>query len=292
MPREEWEESFIERLRRTGEQDRSAREEGVAPRTVRHHKLRDQEFRERVECLRRSLRRGGMSWLLLAAVIAAPAFATITSAPVQLGATGLSLTVGLLSWDEDAPDDWTTASTAGVTVEDLGGGQYLVHGLPAATGTDRYAVTVYVTGDTARGLQSYVYGAQPGQRVVWREELALPNTPLVFKEDDTAGSVSLVVLRRLPAAACAGGTAVTFSAALAQTNAALFSNRAAVLSDCALDATTGTYGATLTYDIQSGDLATPGKYLGEFKVCYSLGSCQTLPSDNRLGWTVTKRLGG
>lgn len=290
--REEWEDAFIEALRRSGQQDRSARAAEVSPDAIRYHKRADPHFRQRVNSLRavRTVPRSRIGlFIALLLAVTAPLCATITSAPVNLGDAGLTLTVGLRHWQEDAPDTWAVASTVGVTVNDLGGGLYTVSGLPAATGTDRYALTLSASG---RGLVTYTYGAQPGQRVVWREELALPSVPYVFKAGDTAGSISLVVLRRLPAAACEPETTATFTAATQQTNVAIITDEAAVISDCELDATTGTYGLTLTYDWQDGDLDTVGKYLGEFELCYSPTSCQTLPSDNRLTFTVVRRLGG
>lgn len=230
--------------------------------------------------------------VLLAApllLVASPSLATITSSPVDLGTAGLSVTVGLRHWQESAPDSWPTASTVGVTVNDLGGGLYTVSGLPLASGTDRYAVTLTAGGIS---LSTYSYGAQPGTQLVWRQELDLPSPPLQFVAGDTYGSLQLVVTRRLPAAACDPGTTAVVTAADQSSNAPLFTAQTATISNCQLDQTTSSYGATFTYALTAGDLDTIGKYTAQFKICYSPSSCQTLPSDTRLRFEVVKRVGG
>jgi hypothetical protein len=228
--------------------------------------------------------------VVLLAGAAASAARAIESDPVPLGSEGLSLTVRLRQWTEDT-GTWADVSAAAVDVVDEGDGEYSLADLPAATGADRYAVTLALSSDPDRGLYTYSYGALPGTRTVWREEIDLPGSPLTFKVGDTAGSISLVVLRRLPAEVCDGGTAATFTLAPAGGGAAVVDEAAAVITDCELDATTGTYGATLTYDLETGDLATAGRYLGQFTVTYDGGEVQTLPAGNTLQVTVVKRLG-
>jgi len=290
--REEWEDDLLKAAASEGNRAAAARAVGIHTDTVRYHQWRDpQGFGARFDAALRSAPRRRAGALLAALLLSLPlaANATITSSPVDLGAEGLSVTVTLLRWQESAPDDWTSASAAGVTTSDLGGGLYTVSGLPAATGTDRYAVQLSAGGV---GLQTYTYGAQPGTRIVWQQELDLPSAPTIFKQGDTFAALSLVVKRRLPAAACEPETTATVTAANAQTGAALFTDQAATITDCVLDATTGTYGATLGYDMQAGDLDTVGKYAAEFKLCYSPSSCQTVPTDGRLQFSVVKRLGG
>jgi hypothetical protein len=294
MAREEWEGDYIEALERTGG-NRSEAARQVRPpihrNTPLYHYRRNETFRAQVD---RVLRRGARAGVLVALLLLAGAAGatTITSAPVQLGAAGLDLAVTLRQWTEAAPDSWPTASTVGITVNDLGDGSYTISGLPLATGTVRYAATLAIDGDAERGLFTYTYGAQPGVRLVWKEDLDLPAAPTTFKQGDTYGSLSLVVRRRLPAAACEPGTTATLTVANAQTGVALFSDRSATISNCELDATTASYGATFTYDIQAGDLATVGKYIGEFEICYEPGVCHTVPTDGRLRFEVVKRLGG
>jgi hypothetical protein len=289
--REVWEDAYVKSLEEGHPKTRAAYAAGVHRNTPYYQIRRDESFRARVErATGRPVRLSRIFGLVVALLLlaATTAEATITSSPVDLGTAGLTVTVGLRHWQESAPNSWPTASTAGVTVNDLTGGLYTVSGLPVATGTDRYAVTLTAGGTS---LFTYSYGAQPGVRVVWQEELALPAAPTTFKAGDTTGSISLVVSRRLPAAACDPGTTATFTAASQSGGAAIITDGAATISNCALDATTTTYGATFTYDIQAGDLATVGKYLGEFQICYSPTSCQTLPSDNRLRFEIVKRLG-
>jgi len=290
--REEYESELMKAAAEEGNRAAAARAVGIHFNTVRYHQRRDpQGFGARFDAALKSSARRRAGALLVALLLSLPlaVHATMTSSPVDLGAEGLSVTVTLLRWQESAPDDWTSASAAGTTVNDLGGKLYTVSGLPAATGTDRYLVHLSAGGI---GLASYVYGAQPGTRLVWQQELDLPSAPTIFKQGDTFAALSLVVKRRLPAAACEPETTATVTAANAQTNAALFTDRAATITDCMLDATTGTYGATLGYDLQAGDLATVGKYAAEFKICYSPSSCQTVPTDGRLQFSVVKRLGG
>lgn len=225
--------------------------------------------------------------LVIAALVmlGAPLLGSESTPPVALGAAGLDVHVDLLR--QAAPGgSWDAQSTSGIAIDDLGNGLYVVAGLPTATGTIRYLVAVSIVGDEERQLATVTYGATPGTRIVFQQELQLPAVATTFKKGDTFGSLSVRVLRRLPAEACAPGTTVTFSAWRVATNAAAWTGRAATLADCTLDATTGSYGATLTYDLQSGDTATVGRYLGEFRICYSPSACHTLPADNKLGWTV------
>lgn len=205
--------------------------------------------------------------------------AAFTTPPVNLGAAGLTLELRLWQYDGST---WAAASTAGLSVDDLTTGEYTVDGLPTATGDERYLLVVASAADEASALAEYTYGAVPGQRIVWRQEVELPPQPLTFKRNDTYGSVSVVIRRRLPAAACEPETTVVFTLINQATSVVAVDAATAELSDCELDATTSTYGATLTYDWQAGDLAAAGSYLGEFTVCYAVGSCHTLPADNRL----------
>lgn len=295
MAREEWEDPFIQELEETGcSQRKAAYVVAVHYNTPSWHKRRDQTFRARVERAMATgrQRRRGFAGLLLAVLLASPA-AAIESEVFSLGQTGLSLTVRLRKWTE-ATGLWADVSGApltGIDVVDEGNGEYSLADLPAATGTDRYAATVAVASDPTRGLLTYTYGAQPGVRLVWQEEIALPSSPLVFRRGDSFGSLSLVVTRGLPAAACEPETVATMDAALVQTNADLFENRAATITNCALDATSGTYGATITADLTAADLDTVGKYAATATLCYTPTSCQTLPGSNLLRFEIVRALG-
>lgn len=290
--RDQWEEPFIRELEETGcSERRAAYVAGVHHNIPCRHKRQDQNFRSRVEsALGTGRQRRGLLGVVLAMLLASPA-AAIESTPFSLGDTGLTLTVTLLKWTE-ATAVWAPASAAAVDVIDEGDGLYSLADLPAATGTDRYAASVALTADPERGLAVYVYGAQPGVRLVWQEEIALPTSPLVFRAGDSYGSLSLVVTRGLPAAACDVGTTATMDAALLQTNAALFSDRAATITNCELDATSGTYGATITADLIAADLDTVGRYAATATICYAPASCQTLPATNLLRFEVVRALGG
>lgn len=289
--RDQWEEPFIRELEETGcSQRRAAYVAGINRNTPRRH-LGDQTFRARVEqAIGTGRQRRGLLGLALALLLASPA-AAIESEVFSLGQTGLSLTVRLRKWTE-ATGLWADVSGApltGIDVVDEGNGEYSLADLPAATGTDRYAATVALTSDATRGLLTYTYGARPGVRLVWQEEIALPSSPLVFRRGDSFGALSLVVTRGLPEAAC--DATATMDAASQQTNAALFSDRAATVTNCELDATSGTYGATITADLTAGDLDTVGRYAATATLCYEPGSCQTLPGANLLRFEVVRALG-
>ena len=295
--REDWEQELIYEAEQVGEFKPAARTAleaaGMSPKsvnTVRYHMKRDLSFAARVhEALGVGRRRlTGIGALLLACALPA---AAIESDPVNLGATGLSLSVSLLQWNEET-GEWDEVDASAVTVVEEGDGSYSLDDLPAATGTDRYAATIALAAEPNRGLFTYPYGAQPGTRLVWQQEITLPSQPVVFKQDDTFGSISMVVVRNLPEEACEPETAVTFSAENAQTRVALFTDRAATISDCEEDVTTGSYGLTATYDLQAGDTETVAKYIGEFTICYDGGECHTLPANNILRFEVVRKVGG
>lgn len=232
--------------------------------------------------------RNRITGLLIAWTLAAAQLAAVSTPPINLGATDLDLELRLWLYDGST---WEAASVGDLTVEDLATGEYTVLGLPTATGSERYSLHIATEADPDVALASYSYGATPGQRIVWRQELVLPSQPTTFKVGDSYGAVQLQVVRRLPAAACEAETTLTFALYSLATGAAIFSEREAEISDCELDSTTSTYGALLTYDLESGDTATAGEFLGEFRICYSPTSCHTLPADNRLAVTITPAWG-
>lgn len=291
MAREEWEDPYLQELEETGcSQRKAAYVVGVHYNTPGWHKRRDQTFRARVEqAMGAGRQRRGLLGLVLALVLTSPV-AAIESEVFSLGQTGLSLTVRLRQWTE-ATGLWADVSAAAVDVIEEGNGEYSLADLPAATGTNRYAATVAIASDPGRGLLTYTYGARPGVRLVWQEEVEVPSAPLVFRRGDSFGSLSLVVTRGLPAAACEPETTATMDAASQQTNAALFSDRAATITNCELDATSGTYGATITADLIAADLDTVGRYAATATLCYEPASCQTLPGANLLRFEVVRALG-
>ncbi len=214
--------------------------------------------------------------LCAAVALAGPAAAEV-SLPVNLGVTGLSLQARLWRWDGSA---WAQASPSGITTVDLGTGEYLATGLPTATGSDRYELVLAAAGDPAQGLATYSWGARPAQRIVWRSQIDSASSPRAFKRHDTHGSVALRILSGLPADI--ESAEVTFTLWNPATGAAVFAGRAAQVAEVVEDMASGSWGATLVYDLAPGDLATAGRYLGEFTVCYSPGQCHTLPNDNSL----------
>ena len=203
--------------------------------------------------------------------------------PVNLGATGLSLDLRLWHWTDTA-GDWAQASTAGVTIVDEGTGEYTVDGLPVATGTERYHVVLFKTGSSTVAVRELTYGASPGRRILWRTELEAPAAPWVFKQNDSHGSISIAVLRGLPAT-IASATA-TFTMYNPADGSTVIVDQAASVTNTGLDATSGTYFATLVYDWSAGDLATAGRFRGEWEVTFPDTTKETFPKDDRLRITV------
>jgi hypothetical protein len=214
--------------------------------------------------------------LALVLVVTGTAVAEV-SLPVNLGQTGLTLQPRLWKWNGSA---WSLASGSGIAVSDLGTGEYVFSGLPTAAGEERYELVVTAAAEPALGLASYSYGARPGQRIVWRSQIESGSSPRLFKRNDTHGAIALKILAGLPADI--ETSAITFALWNPVTGTAVFAGRPAQVADVVQDAASGTWGATLIYDLALSDLATAGKYLGEFTVCYSPGQCHTLPPDNSL----------
>lgn len=217
-----------------------------------------------------------------------PVAAEITP-PVNLGASGMTLSLRLWKWTDAA--GWTAESVAGLTIADLTTGEYTVDGLPSATDSDRYSLIVAETASPAVGLAAYHYGASPGQRIVWQTVTDPSDSPLTFKQDDTHGSITLVIQSGLVSDIGDPSTTLTFSMWGVSSGAAVFTTRASVISNVALDALTGTYSALFTYDLQTGDMATPGSFLGEFKITYPDTTVLTLPSNNQLRIKVVRDFG-
>jgi hypothetical protein len=215
--------------------------------------------------------------LALAALLLTPGLRGEVSQPVNLGGPGLAVELRLWRWDGAA---WTSASNAGLTVSDLGTGEYVVAGLPTASGADRYELVVAAAATPELGLASYSYGARPAQRIVWQSQIASASSPRLFKRHDTHGAVALKVLSGLPEEIASA--AVTFALWNPATGVAIFAGRPAQVADVVEDTASGSSGATLVYVLAPGDLAAAGRYLGEFTVCYAPGNCHTLPPDNSL----------
>lgn len=291
MARDEWEDDVLDYARLTGSGPMAARLTERNYSTVKYHQRRDPEFRERMQTALAAgkARKRSLPWVLALALGAfAGPLAAIESPPFALGQTGLSLTVRLRQWTE-ATGLWADVSPHSVTVTEEGSGEYSLADLPAATGSNRYAATVAITSDATRGLFTYQYGAQPGTRLVWREEIALPSQPLIFRRGDSYGSLALTITRGLPEGAC--DATATMDAANSRTGAMLFSDRAATITNCEEDVTTGTFGATITADLTAGDLDEAGQFLATATLCYEVDSCQTLPGANSLRFEVVRRLG-
>lgn len=231
----------------------------------------------------------GIAVLALAWLYAEPAHADEVTPPVNLGSAGLTLDLRLWHYTAGA---WSAASTSGITCTDLDTGEYVCEGLPTATGSERYTLLLAADTDPEAALAEYAYGAVPGQQLVWRQEIVLPSTPLVFKQHDTYGTLSLDVTRGLPSAACDGDTTATVAVWDVGGEAALFSGRAATITNCVTDVPTGTKGARLSYDWAAGGLETAGDRQAEFTICYSVDSCHTLPANNKLAFRVVPDFDG
>jgi Rib/alpha/Esp surface antigen-like repeat protein len=209
------------------------------------------------------------------------AFASELSPPYNLGTPGLELELRL--WRYDQGSGWEAADASAIVTTDLGTGEYLFSQLPEASGKAAYVLVVALTASPSQALATYTYGAVPGQINTWRMEYRPMSSPFVFKTNDTYALVYLVVASGLPAAIGNAETSAIFTMLDVTSGEATIEDRAATISNVTLDAGTGTYGATLTWDgVQEGDFSTPGQYMAEFEITYPDGRKQTVPADNRL----------
>ncbi len=221
---------------------------------------------------------------LLAVATAAVAVAA-ESPPVNLGAEGLALEVRVLRTDDASA--WVEIDPGAAAVVDLGDGDYYVDALPDATLSERYFVALTPMANPAEALATYFYGAKPGQRIVWRHDVVVPARPRTFVQFDTYGSIELEIRSGLPAEIGDPSTTATFQLYDPASDVVLFTQRAAEIANVTLDPTSGSWGASLVYDLRAklcsphctpGDLDVAGTFTGTFRVCYvSLVSCHTLP---------------
>lgn len=217
----------------------------------------------------------GVAGLALVAFLA-DGLAAAPPPPVNLGATGLAPAIYLHHYTE-ASGQWTEVDPSAVTVTDIGNGYYQLDDLPAASGTDRYRVGVYLTGDPARELAQTTYGALPGSQVLWVPRIDAPE-PHRFFVGDSSGTIGLTVRSGLPEAVTDPGTTVTLDLVPETTGAALLTDAPAQVAAWVEDANTGTYGATLVHALQAGELTTAGRYLAYFTLVFpAAGGQTTLP---------------
>jgi hypothetical protein len=208
-----------------------------------------------------------------------------TSRAINIGAEGLDLAVRLRQ--VTAAGEASVLPAGDVVISELGDGDYMLSGLPDAGGTDRVSVFVFIASEPARALYSYDYGAEPGTTVIFRQEVAAV-TGSTLVEDDTFGTVQVVVRSGLPSN-IGSGTA-TFSASNSDTGAAIVSTRPAVISNVVQDVSTGSWGATLTYQVEAAVTANPLTLDAEFRVTLPGGATLTLPQQQTLRITVRRKL--
>lgn len=212
----------------------------------------------------------------------APLAAQPPPPPVNLGDTGLATVVRIWRFTE-VSGTWSAADASGVTVSDLGTGEYQVGALPAATGTDRYRVEIALAAEPARALAGLTYGALPGSQVLYVPRLELPVLPLVFYAGDGSGTLGVRIRSGLPAAITDPGTTLTVSLYPPLGGAPVIAAAPAAITNTALDATTATWGATLAYAIQPGDLdVAAGDYTAVFTVTWPDASTRRLPAGSPL----------
>ncbi len=220
-----------------------------------------------------------------------PALA-IDSDPVNLGAEGLALELRLHHWDGT---EWAEVDSSGIVTAEIADGDYLFTGLPSATGAERYKLIVATAAAPAVGLAAYVYGARPGETIVWHPSaIAQPPAPSLWKVGDTAGSVQLTVRYGLPATVGDGATTATARLYDTVEGEVVFTGRAATITGVTFDEVTASWGATFAYAVAAGDFDSAGLHRAEFTVCY-LGAaedCHTLPANDVLELHVRDLLGG
>ncbi len=228
--------------------------------------------------------RGIILLLLLLFLLPLSGSAEVISKTFNLGATGYvvgDLSFNMRKWNGTA---WEAASSAGLTLNDELAGDYTIGTLPDAIASERYSVTVAWAASPNVGLWTYHYGADPGTRIIYREEITPPSEPRVFKQHDTYGAITVVVTRGLPSAISTATATFTLRDRSDNTTPTL--DQAAVISNVSLDVNSGTYGANFTYDLVAPDLDEDGTYLGEFEITYADTTKQTVPVDDRLMVTV------
>jgi hypothetical protein len=212
--------------------------------------------------------------LLALLLLAAPLGAAQTTPAVHLGAEGLDLELSLLLVEVGASEAGELA-VDDVQVIEIGEGAYMFAGLPDAGGTDRITFSVASSNDPLRPLYSYTYGAEPGTSVIFRSEVsAVTGSTLV--EDDTFGTVQVVVRSGLPEVIGDPSTTVTFTAANADSGAAVVTARPATISNVVQDVATGSWGCTLAYQVEAALTANPATLSANFVIAFPSG-CASPP---------------
>lgn len=225
-----------------------------------------------------------------ALAVAAPAPAAETSWPISLGEAGLTLDLDLYLFTPAS--GWASASAAGITTTDLGGGEYVFGNLPTATSEQRYALYVARASEPDLTIARYWWGEAWGRSPIAPPRSIFPSAPLVFKLNDTAGEIALTVQSGLPASTADPSTTATFSLVSATSGAAEFTGRPARITATFEHVATGTYGATFVYDLEDGGPAAAGNFLGEFVLVLPDARRFALPADNRLAVRFNPALDG
>lgn len=217
---------------------------------------------------------------LVLALVLPSALSAAPPPPVNLGASGLSLGVRLWLLSGST---WSAASASGVVVSELGAaGEYVVTGLPVASGAARYHLVLFESAAPSVALAELTYGAEPGAALAWAPRIDPTSTPWVFAQGDTSGSITLRVADGLPSAVADPATTVTLSLFPLRRSAgsALLVDAPATVTAIAQQAGSGLYAATLSYALQAGDLdAAAGDYAVQFKVTFPGGGVRLLPPD-------------
>ena len=231
-----------------------------------------------------------LRFAILILLVSAPCAGLVTP-PVVLCEAGLTLDLRLLHYTD--ADGWQITDTGAAAVVELVDGTYVVKGLPAAVGSDRYQLGLVnpVIGLT---IATYSWGARPGERLVWRYDLVLPEQPRIYKEGDSYGAIALEIRSGLTPAIADPTTTVSFRLWDPVGDLIVVADQPAIIADVVVEQATQSYGATLLYELAPGDLDATGRLIGEFRICYGVGGadgCHTLPSDDTLVVLVLPRGG-
>lgn len=197
------------------------------------------------------------------------------------------------AWSRDAAGAETPVDPGSIAaVNLLGPGSeatpvWQLTGLPdLPDGAESIAVAVISGADPSYVLQTYTYRrptAPPA--VVWLRQGQLLAPLGKLKTGQTWGQIAWQVPRGL--ADLTGATAV-FSAKDPATGALVLDHKPAAIAGV-IEASDGSFGCTLVYELASGAFADPGVFAGEFVLTYAGGANIPLPEDESMGLQVVRR---
>ena len=218
-----------------------------------------------------------------------PTLPPVYSQPLALGQPERT-DLGLRVWRRTASAVMTAAVSGSGWFLDLGTGEFAIDLtlLPQRQLADiDLSAVVFSTFDSATPLIVVPYGSEVAAPVLVVPQIAFPaHRP--FRVGDSLGFLLLQVLSGLPDGI--PDSIATFTLFSLELSEPVFTNRPASVSGITLG-DSGTFGATLGYQLESGDLGVQGRYIGLFTISFPDGSQLSLPADDSMTITVRPALG-